>query len=153
MKEKALIRYIRKSKTVMTPVVIDTINGPEGPESNIYYRKEKIYYPRGVLVVVCRDEKLYFGWSYISDMAREKVQVGALGLQNFKTPSFVKKTAIKIAMDKINSRKKMWSVSDMPIAVRKEFGGFFVRAVKYFKTDVKGNVGKDHKTESQVVGG
>lgn len=150
MKEKALIRYIRKSKTVMTPVVIDTINGPEGPESNIYYRKEKINYPRGVLVVVCRDKQLYFGWSYISDMAREGVPVG----QGFsKVPSFVKKTAIKIAMDKINGRKKAWYTSDMPIAVRKEFDTFLARAIKYFKIDVLGNIGRDHRAESQVVGG
>ncbi len=142
MKEKALIRYIRKSKTVMTPVVIDTINGPEGPESNIYYRKEKINYPRGVLVVVCRDKQLYFGWSYISDMARED-----------NIPSFVKKTAIKIAMDKINGRKKAWYTSDMPIAVRKEFDTFLARAIKYFKIDVLGNIGRDHRAESQVVGG
>ena len=127
MKETTLIRYIRKSKTVMVP----TGDG--------LYKKERIHYPRGVLVCVCRDKQLYFGWSYISDMAREKVQVGALGLQNFKVPSFVKKTAIKIAMDKINSRTKVWSRTDMPIAVRKEFDSFTVRAAKYFKTYKFGN--------------
>ncbi len=156
MKEKALIRYIRKSKTVMVPVSLEKLVSPLDPvpgEDMIdaitklagggrVYRREKIYYPRGVLVVVCRDEKLYFGWSYISDMAREG-----------NIPSFVKKTAIKIAMDKINSRKETWYTSDMPIAVRKEFGTFLSRAIKYFKTDVFGNIGGDHRAESQVVGG
>jgi hypothetical protein len=150
MKEKVLIRYIRKSKNVMVPVSLEKLVSPLDPvpgEDMVnaitklgggtrVYRKEKVHYPRGVLVVVCRDKQLYFGWSYISDMAREGVPVG----QGFsKVPSFVKKTAIKIAMDKINSRKKLWTKADMPIAVRKEIGNFVMRAVKYFKTDRFGN--------------
>jgi len=130
MKEKTLIRYVRKAKNIMVPDISMSV------DDKAVYRKEKVYYPCGVLVCVCRDKQLYFGWSYISNMAREGVPVG----QGFsKAPSFVKKTAIKIAMDKINSRKKLWHKSDMPITIRREFDSFLERAVKYFKVNKCGN--------------
>ena len=130
MKEKTLIRYVRKSKTIMAPAISVSV------DDETIYRKENVYYPCGVLVCVCRNGLLYFGWSYISNMAREGVQVGQ-GF--FKAPSFVKKTAVKIAMDKINGRAKVWTKDDMPVAVRKEFDSFASRAIKYFKTGQCGN--------------
>ncbi len=137
MKEKTLIKYVRKSKTVMAPAILD---------DKIIYRKEKVYYPCGVLVCVCRNRLLYFGWSYISNMAREGVQVG----QGFyKAPPFVKKTAIKIAMDKINGRAKVWSKNDMPVAIRKEFDSFAARAIKYFRTNKCGNYAMQRSSDGK----
>jgi hypothetical protein len=149
MKEKTLIKYIRKSKTVMVPVDLERFVGAGqvvGEQDMVntvkrnlgrVYAKKVVSYPRGVLVCVCRDRALYIGWSYISNMAREEVRVGE---HSFRVPSFVKKTAVKIAMDKINSRTKLWIRADMPIAVRKEFEAFAVRATKYFKTYKFGNI-------------
>jgi len=132
MKEKTLIRYVRKAKSIMVPLIVNV--GDE--EEETLYERKQTYYPCGVLVCVCRNGLLYFGWSYISNMAREGVQVG----QGFcKAPPFVKKTAIKIAMDKINGRAKVWSKNDMPVAIRKEFDNFAARAIKYFRTNKCGN--------------
>lgn len=139
--EKRLIHYVRKSRTTMVPV------GKDGDMT--LYAKKKIYYPRGALVCVCRGGELYFGWSYISTMDREAIIardkdgikiVDDEGKTKLKRPSFSKKTATKIAMDKVNSRKDAWSTADMPYDVRREFPKFLERARKYFKTHYLGNI-------------
>jgi hypothetical protein len=62
------------------------------------------------------------------------------GEQKYTTPPFVKMNAIKIALDKINGREKIWEVNDMPYRVRMEFDSFLERAKKYFKTEKVANV-------------
>jgi len=121
-----LVKYIRKSKTAMVPAGTTE-------EGETLYRKQRIDYPRGVLICICNKDKLYFGWSYISSMKRESSKTQP-------RPYFAKKKAIKIAMDKIRSRRKTWKREDMPAAIRAEFNDFFSRAIRYYKTVEVGNM-------------
>jgi hypothetical protein len=159
---KMLIRYIRRPVTTLERVLLDKFVGLENvaEEQDLIrnvekalgkiYAKKTTYHPCGVLICISRDDKLYFGWSYISTMDREGEPVfdrsgrpivdRATGEQKYTMPPFVKANAVKIALDKINGREKIWETSDMPYAVRAEFDSFLERAKKYFKTNEVANV-------------
>jgi hypothetical protein len=159
--EKMLIRYIRRPVTRLEEVALGDfvdIVGIAEQEDFIktvteqlgkVYSKVTTYHPCGVILCICREGKIYFGWSYISNMEREgepafdrsgKPIVDNNGEQKYTMPPFVKMNAIKIALDKINGREKIWETDDMPYPVREEFDSFFERAKKYFKTEEIANV-------------
>lgn len=160
--EKVLIRYIKRPVTTLEEIPLDkfVVLSGQGDQEDLLkrvteqlgkvYSKVTTYHPCGVIVCVCRDGKLYFGWSYISKMEREGEPVfdsfgkpivdTKTGEQRYSVPPFVKASAIKIAFDKINGREKIWEVYDMPYRVRTEFDSFLERAKKYFKTTEIANV-------------
>lgn len=137
---KLLIKYARKSKTAFVPAA--TIVGEDQLHEQLY-KKTTLRDPCGVIVATKIDDKIFIGWSYISDMNREK-----------GNPSFIKKAAVKIALDKIratrNGKPVLWYKEDMPYAIRELLGneepyGFLLRAAKYFKVNDLGNFTYDDK--------
>ena len=128
--EKLIIKYARKSKTAFVPI-------GRLDDGEQMYKRTTLRDPCGVIVATQIDGKIFIGWSYISDMNREESK-----------PSFVKKAALKIALDKIratrNGKPVLWYKEDMPYAIRELLGKeepyyFLARAAKYFKVDELGN--------------
>jgi hypothetical protein len=128
--EKLIIRYARKSKTAFVPT-------GKAPNGEMLYKRTVLRDPCGVLLATAIDGKIFIGWSYISDMNREEGR-----------PSFIKKAAVKIALDKVratrNGKPVMWYLEDMPYAIREVLGkeepyDFLLRAAKYFKVNDLGN--------------
>ena len=127
--EKLIIRYAKKSRTTFIPI-------GKLEDGEKMYKKVTLKDPCGVLVATKINNQIYIGWSYISNMDREE---GA---------PFVKKAAIKIALDKVRAKRDgkpvLWYREDMPYAIRELLGDtepydFLLRAAKYFKTDELGN--------------
>lgn len=131
---KLLIKYARKSKTAFVPAATKI---DKDQMREYLYKKVTLRDPCGVIVATEMDGKIFIGWSYISDMNREK-----------GNPSFIKKAAVKIALDKIratrNGKPVLWYRDDMPYAIRELLGkeepyDFLLRASKYFKVNDLGN--------------